>query len=407
MTSEAVDDQDKKGQSRKPPLCPVSHSTDVQVFLEIPSVPVHCNLLWTSRNEALHAPRGRIKLAFSPRSGHVWNVAFDPQLMEYTQQYENSLHFSPRFQSYAHGLAARLIEQHTLRNKAIVEIGSGKGEFLRMLCEQGNNRGVGFDPSYVPEADGAGSAEQVQFVQDMYSERYADYTADFICCRHVLEHIQFPADMLLTVRKAIGNRHNTVVFFEVPNALFTLRDLSIWDIIYEHCSYFSAGSLTYLFKECGFEPIQTGEEFGGQFLTITALPASSDLETPTGAWDDLDEMAADVAVFASHYRQKVDEWTQRLEQMAAAGKKMVVWGVGSKGVMFLNTLPSRDKIAYVVDINPRKRGMYVAGSGQQIVPPEFLSDYQPDTVIIMNPIYMQEIQQTIAGLGIKAELLAV
>ena len=56
-----------------------------------------------------------------------------------------------------------------------------------------------------------------------------------------------------------------------------------------------------------------------------------------------------------------------------------------------------------MDINPRKQGMYVAGTGQQIVPPEFLKYYQPDVVIVMNPIYESEIRQIIEGLGPRVE----
>ena len=38
------------------------------------------------------------------------------------------------------------------------------------------------------------------------TERYASYKMDFICCRQVLEHIQFPRDFLTSVRHSIGNR---------------------------------------------------------------------------------------------------------------------------------------------------------------------------------------------------------
>jgi hypothetical protein len=212
--------------------------------------------------------------------------------------------------------------------------------------------------------------------------------------------------MLRSVRKAIGPRHDTIVFFEMPNALFTLRDLSIWDIIYEHCSYFSAGSLAYAFRDSSFDIIEQNEEFGGQFLSITARPTPAAPATQPH-WQGIDQMARDVAAFAEHYRQKVSDWTARLEQMEQAGKKVVVWGAGSKGVMFMNTLNTQERISYVVDINPRKQGMHVAGSGQQIVSPAFLGDYQPDTIILMNPIYRDEVGRIAAEHGVTAELVSV
>ena len=65
------------------------------------------------------------------------------------------------------------------------------------------------------------------------------------------------------------------------------------------------------------------------------------------------------------------------------------------------------ELAAVVDINPHKHGKFLAGSGREIVSPEFLREYQPDTVIAMNPIYLEEIQRDLDRLGVKAELSAV
>ncbi|MBI1878027.1 MAG: class I SAM-dependent methyltransferase, partial [Chloroflexi bacterium] len=255
--------------------CPVCGAIDITVLLEIFQIPIHCNLLWSSRDEARQAPRGDMRLGFCQNCAHVFNLVFNPALMEYTQVYENSLHFSPRFQSYAESVARHLIERYDLRDKEIIEIGCGKGDFLILLCELGGNHGIGFDPSYVPDLNLEAGTEPITFIQDFYSERYANYKADLICCRHVLEHISSPRDFLSSVRYSMGNRFGSVVFFEVPNVLFTLRDLGIWDLIYEHYSYFSPNSLSQLFAGCGFDICDLTETYQGQFLSIEARPAES------------------------------------------------------------------------------------------------------------------------------------
>jgi FlaA1/EpsC-like NDP-sugar epimerase len=116
-------------------------------------------------------------------------------------------------------------------------------------------------------------------------------------------------------------------------------------------------------------------------------------------------MRADIEVFANHYRQKINDWNARLATFSQAGEKVVVWGAGSKGIMFLNTLQNQHQIEYVVDINPRKQGKYITGTGQKIVPPEFLQTYQPSLVIVMNSIYIQEIQRTAREFGVSAEFV--
>jgi hypothetical protein len=56
-------------------------------------------------------------------------------------------------------------------------------------------------------------------------------------------------------------------------------------------------------------------------------------------------------------------------------------------------------------VNPHKYGTFLAGTGQHIVAPEFLTTYKPDIVFIMNPIYRAEIDATLKSLGVVAELI--
>jgi SAM-dependent methyltransferase len=385
--------------------CPTCASQDVSVFFEIENVPVHIGLQWPSQEMAQDCPKGDIKLAFCHTCGSITNLAFEPALTEYTQAYDNSLHFSPRFRDYARSLALGLIDRYNLYDKDIIEIGCGKGEFLSLLCELGNNRGVGFDPSYEASFSDSKAAKQITFIEDFYSERYANYQADLICCRYVFEHIHSPADFLNMLRGAIGNHLNTIVFFEVPNVMLILRDLSIWDIIYEHRSYFSAGSLAYIFVLWGFNVCDLSETYEDQDITIEAMPRKDGAPQNIDKWNNIEEIASYVTDFANNYRNKLEKWQHDLGCIESAGQRVVAWGAGAKGVSFLNMLKIRDQIEYIVDINPHKHGRYIAGTGQQIVSPDFLQDYQPDVIIMMNPIYESEIQQIAKELGLVTEFL--
>jgi 2-polyprenyl-3-methyl-5-hydroxy-6-metoxy-1,4-benzoquinol methylase len=101
------------------------------------------------------------------------------------------------------------------------------------------------------------------------------YPADFIACRHVLEHIADPATFLRQIRAWIGNRLDTVIFFEVPNALYVLRSMSIWDFIYEHVTYFTPPALAYLFGHCGFDVQRIAD------TTKASFSPSKQLRQPT------------------------------------------------------------------------------------------------------------------------------
>ena len=134
--------------------CVVCGSSNIFIFLEIVDVPVLCNVLWSDYDHACTVSRGDICLVFCRSCCHIFNIAFQPEAMKYDGDYENSLHFSPRFQKYAVNLAERLVDSFKLYDKDVIEIGCGKGDFLRLLCDSGRNRGVGFDPSYNRKEDG-------------------------------------------------------------------------------------------------------------------------------------------------------------------------------------------------------------------------------------------------------------
>lgn len=385
--------------------CPVCGSSHTSVFFEILDMPGLIGILWPSREGALNCPKGDITLSFCTTCGFITNLAFDPSQLHYTQAYDNSLHFSPMYNNYAHSVALRLIERYGLYNKTIIEIGCGKGDFLLQLCKLGNNHGVGFDPSYESREINGEIARRITFIQDMYSTRYASYQGDLICSRYVFEHIENPVKFLNMIRHNIGDRSHTVVYFEVPSVYLILHSLSIWDIIYEHCSYFSPGSLAYVFESCGFDILELAEIYGNQFISIDASPEGIRNVSQFDHQNDLKKITRDVEAFVPNYRAKMHTWQDHLRRIEKASTRAVAWGAGAKGVSFLNMLKIQDQIGYVVDINPHKHGKYIAGTGQKIVPPEFLKEYNPDIIIIMNQIYKDEIRQTIHDMGITAELV--
>ena len=358
--------------------------------------------MWNDRQDALNAPRGDIELAYCRNCGHTFNRLFQDELTEYSENYENSLHFSPTFQDYAKSLATKLIDSYDLHDKKIIEIGCGQGEFLQIMCKLGSNFGLGFDPSYINNQGIDSNSEAITIIRDFYSAKYLDLPADFFCTRHVLEHLIEPKNMINVVAEASRKWATSLFYIEVPNAWFIFKELSIWDIIYEHPSYFSKDSLSYLLNSCNFEICDIGFEFRDQFLYVIAAinRENSDLSVDQEITRKDNEKLMNS--FQSRFSKKVSMWQGLLEKTIDHEKKVVVWGAGSKGVTFLNLYADIQAIDYVVDINPRKLGKFIPGTGQLIVSPDFLPDYQPNEIIVMNSIYANEIKSMIDELSIDA-----
>jgi SAM-dependent methyltransferase len=387
--------------------CSSCGSSDIAVFHRLSNVPANSCLLFSDREQARNYPRGEIVLGFCRNCGFISNLCFDSALTRYSEGYEEQQSFSPRFNEFARGLATGLIARHDLRNKTVVEIGCGKGDFLLLLCELGTNRGIGIDPTYVAGRQNSPASGQVTFIRDFYSDRYAQYTGDMVCCRHTLEHIPETGAFLQTIRRSIGKKANTLVFFELPDVQRVLDECAFWDIYYEHCSYFSLGSLARLFRGSGFEVGHLAKAYDGQYLLIEAKPANGKHCPPLQSEESIEELSQAVHHFQKRYEQVVSHWRRKVGCIREAGRRCVIWGSSSKCTAFLNTIGIADEIEFVVDINPHRQWKYLPGSGKLIVPPSFLREYRPDVVIAMNPIYLEEIRSDLMSMTLEPELMAL
>jgi len=386
-------------------VCPSCGTPEMSIFYEARDVPISSCLMFSSKEKAVNFARGDVVLGFCTTCGFISNLAFDPKKVDYWSLDPEEQGFSGTFMSYLHRLAEDLIRTHNLNNKQILEIGCGRGDFLAMLCEQGNNYGVGIDPSSITGQIESEAADRLTFIRDFYSERYAKHHGDFVCCRHTLEHIHDTEQFTSTLRNAIGNRTETGVFFEVPDMGRILEEIAFWDIYYEHCSYFTLGSLAHLFRFSNFEVTKLKKDYFEQYLLIEAKPVTQKSETIHRLEENVKELARSVENFKLKANDKVSNWKKVVKKIREENQKAVIWGSGSKCVAFMTTLGIKDEIEYIVDINPNRHGKYIPGLGKQIMSPEFLKTYRPDTVIIMNPAYVKEITVDLNKMGLSPKII--
>lgn len=377
----------------------------MEAIYRLDQIPAHSCLLMDDLHEAVDYPRGDLCLGFCRKCGFIGNVRYDDSLRAYSPKYEETQHFSGRFNQFAEQLVDRLIEEYELNGKTILEIGCGKGEFLALLCQRNGGRGVGIDPACNPDRIPEAFRKRLEFVADYYRPEHGRFRADVIMCRHTLEHIPDTRDFVMQIRKSIAPGEKPLIFFEVPDVVRVLCESAFWDIYYEHCSYFSPGSLARLFRSCGFDVIELRREYGDQYLWLTAVPSDGPTSAALPLEDDLADLTTEVEAFRARHAADLEAWRRRLGQLAAAGRRPVLWGAGSKAVAFVTTLGLTDEVEYVVDINPYKQGKFLPGSGHPVVGPEFLQEYHPEVVVVMNPIYCDEIARQLAELGLHPELV--
>lgn len=388
--------------------CPACADERIDALYKVQGIPVNSCLLVPTQEKALAFPRGDLELVFCQGCGFIFNARYDAGLSTYSEQYEETQGFSPTFNRFAKSLAQTLVDKHQLAGKTILEIGCGKGEFLSLLCEMArDSHGIGIDPGYVPQRNHSPAMPRMQFIVDWYGQRYAHLPSDFIVCRHTLEHIQTVDTFVRELRLTLGTRKTIRVFFELPDVLRELREGAFWDIYYEHCSYFSCGSLARLFRRNGFDVTELERTYDDQYISLTAVPADGPTLPRLPLENDLEDMRQLATRFQNTVHTAMEKWRHLVLHAHRTGRRTVIWGGGSKGVAFLTTLGLSTEIDYVVDINPFKQDKFMPCTGNRIVSPTFLKEAPPDQVIVMNPIYVKEIGKSLADLGLYPDLLSV
>ena len=381
-------------------VCPLCSSQERVPLMIQHDVPVFANVLYDTREEALGAPTGTLDLVACLRCGLLYNQSIDMSLLEYSAAYENSLHHSPVFQEYASSLATRLVGTYELGDRDVVEIGPGNGDFLSMMVRAGAAKGIGFDPSHDPTR--AVLTPGVTIHAEPYPEALPKDAAA-VTCRHVIEHLDAPAKLLGSIRSSLGDSGRVVVYLEVPDATYMVDNIALWDLIYEHVTYCREETLNWACERAGLEVLNSGRSFADQYLwnESTRGVAQLALDPPDPA--DFIDSAIE---FGAETSRRIERWGQLLSELTSAGP-LAVWGAGSKGTSFLSLVSGASSVEVVVDVNPAKFGRFVPVSGHSIVAPESLVDLNVANVIIMNPIYRDEIVQQLADLGLNPAIHTV
>jgi hypothetical protein len=114
-----------------------------------------------------------------------------------------------------------------------------------------------------------------------------------------------------------------------------------------------------------------------------------------------------VGRFAREVSDTIQRWAERVHHWQRQGRRVAVWGAGSKCVAFMTSTATAGAISNVVDINPNQQKKYLPGVGHQIMAPGELARYQPDVLLVMNPAYRQEIERDLSAMGVQAEVYSV
>jgi len=355
--------------------CSLCGCLQCRSIYSVEGLPVFQNVVFDTRDNAINTRKANVDLVQCTDCGFVFNRLFNSDELVYSDQYQNEQGYSFAFRDHLNKMV-RFVGEKLSFDARIVEIGCGKGLFLELLKDSGFEGALGYDPAY----EGSNDA----ITKGYFSEECSNIGADLIVLRHVLEHMEDPLGFLNTIART--NQFKGNILIEVPDLEWIMNKKAFWDVYYEHCNYFTTETLGALFRTSEIQKV-----FNDQYLCLTAKLSDLRKIVLSGYRGDCPSIP---------FKTRIDE----LNTTLSAKETNIVWGGSSKGVTLLNIIDKdRKKVEFLIDINPKKQGKFIGGTGHQILPPDFLKKLAGEDVciIITNENYCDEIVREISRFALN------
>lgn len=379
--------------------CPVCRSSIFTQLYSIKQVPVFLNRRWTSRAAARAAEIGALSTEKCTKCGFVWNSAFEPDRVIYDQAYENDQTHSAAFQKHLAEVADRTIAAAESRPFHLLEVGCGQGVFLAELANRAGDlllSATGYDPTYRGERKMPSNVTIAEKYFNRDTAPLMTVRPNIVVTRHTIEHVPDPVHFLSSIRDAING--DATLLIETPDVEWIVSRGEFQDLFYEHCSLFTADSLALAMGRAGWNPSRINRVFGDQYLLATGTTSHVATDLSHALNKAAESKKLDPHNFLSHWKQVIH----------SANQPIALWGAGAKGVTFAMLVdPGADAIKAVVDINPEKQGHYLPKTGIPIISPSAAIDLGIQTVLVMNPNYLEEITRKLKSLGSSATVIPV
>lgn len=266
------------------------------------------------------------------------------------------------------------VDKYHLQGKKVIEIGSGKGEFLSLMNEAGVE---GYGVEHCQENVEA-CTEKGLNVQQGYMDcvgtllENAPFEGFFIM--NFLEHAPNPNDFLKAIYENLAE--GAIGLVEVPNTDFILENLMFSEFITDHLLYFTENTLRILLEKNGFEVLECNVVWHNYCLAAIVRKKK--------------------ILKLGQFYERQDKITKEIQSFVNRYDRVAVWGAGHQALAVIALTGIKDQIRFVVDSASFKQNKYTPGTHLKIVAPEQIKKEKIEAVLVMAASYSDEVAQIIA-----------
>ncbi len=273
-----------------------------------------------------------------------------------------------------------MIETYNLYGKKLIEIGAGKGGFLKTLKELTEygiqEYGIEYNSDFVRiarEVEGVNAQQGNPESADTVIEGapFDAFTSFAYPARLIDPNAMMQCIYNNTSKDVIG-------LIMVPSMEHLLSTGGYYDITADHIAYYDIDSLRFLVQKNGFEIIEHGEVADVYIYAYVRKRQKYDLDD---VWADVTSLTNEVSAY--------------VQKEKAQGRKIAVWCAGHFAFTVLSMIDSHNAIDYIIDNAEFKKDRYSPATHIPIKGPEYFIEHPVDTIMILGPMYVEEIVKEI------------
>ncbi|MEU8378640.1 class I SAM-dependent methyltransferase [Streptosporangium sp. NPDC048865] len=273
----------------------------------------------------------------------------------------------------------------------VLEIGSNDGTQLSFFADRGM-RVLGVDPAVelgVHAQEHGVPTLTTHFGVETVEKILGDIgPVDAVLGSNVLAHVNDVNGVLQAIRRLLKPGGAAVI--EVAHVLPMVRH-GIFEFVYhEHLSYFSLHVLARAAEANGLA-VFDAELIPTQGGSLRCwMGRDDDARTPTAEFDRILKVEADAGVpgggFLDGFANRVERVCTTLDDvlggLSKAGRRICGYGASARAVTLLSQAGVGDRIAWIVDDNPRKVGGFTPGDGIPVVGSDRLTAGSADYCVL-------------------------
>lgn len=343
------------------------------------------NNLCQSKEESLNAERFPLRAIYSNDLTIRLDTEVPPRKL-----YSNYLYRSAVSQPYIDHCKKLYATINHLDLRTVIDIGGNDGTLLQAFREASKTEFFWSQrpPERFINVDMSENLREInaklgnEFVCGQFNKNMDLPQANLIVSTNVFQHTKDIHSFLGGIERFLDG----VWVLEFPYTLTTLQTLQFDQFYHEHYYYWLLSPLVDLFHQYGLKIIHA-QEFpihgGTMRLWMTkkdcgAAEISSTLESYIQK-----ERSIDMENFQSQCFSHMDDCDKFLSGLKG---RTAFFGAAAKGCVFLNALGLSTNAfpdSYVIDDTPEKQGMFVPGTGFEIVSRERLKEDPVDNIVIL------------------------